>query len=593
MRDHGSAAPPRPQIGLVIGVAGHRAIDPALVRPLADRCADLLGQAAAAARRVGGPDAPVTLLSQLAEGADQLAADAARPHGIRVAAVLPFDRAIFADDFDGDARLRFDTHADAVERLWSLPCTRDDGDSAYALAGSAMLGQADMLLALWDGGSSRGPGGTADVVEEAIRRGIPVIHLPVDDAPPRLLWAGIDGVSARMLNHASVPSSPIDADAVDRLVVRLLSPPSAPAEQDALTHYLAERERRIRWRIEYPAMLALARIRSITRAHVRPAPFAQATRDEWASFRAGAEGLPSSEGALDVLERAFSWADRLADHYAQTYRSGVIFNYLAAALAVLVALAGVVAPAAKPLLLTLELLLIGSLILNTAVGNRRQWHRRWLDYRLLAEQLRPMRSLKLLGAGTAVEGWSAGQNGPARWTDWYAASIWREMGLPPTLGSAETARALTRHVLAEEIRPQLDYNRTNAHRMHRLDHRLHRAGTVLFWSTVLLSVVGLTGYALQLEIIGSASKWLTVLGAALPTLGAALFGIRGQSDFAGASRRSTGTADRLARAAQRLETDPITLPVITRAVEDAAATMAADVGEWRTSYLDRKLAIPA
>lgn len=593
MTDRAEGTPPCPRIGLVIGVAGHRTIDPASAEQLIAQTTRILGSATNAARRLGGEHAPVTILSQLAEGADQLAANAAREHGIRVGAVLPFDRTIFVEDFVGEARARFDMHADAADRLWSLPCTRVEADSAYALAGSAMLGQADLLLALWDGAASRGPGGTAEVVQEAIRRGVPVLHLPTGGDPPRLLWAGIDGVAARMLDLASVPARPLDDATLDDLVTRLIAPPAAPTEQDALRLYLSERERRTRWRIEYPALLALAGIRPMTRAHLRPAPYEAATRAEWASFHAGAPELPPGENGLQRLERAFSWADRLADHYAQTYRSGVIFNYLAAALAVLVALAGVVAPGAKPLLLSLELLLIGSLILNTSVGNRRQWHRRWLDYRLLAEQLRPMRSLKLLGAGSAVEGLAAAQTGPRRWTDWYAASMWREMGLPPTLGSAEAVRSLTGHILAEEITPQIGYHRANAHRMHLLDHRLHRAGTVLFWSTVLLSGVGLIGYALQIEAVAQFSKWLTVLGAALPTLGAASFGIRGQSDFAGVSRRSTATADRLARAAQRLETRPSALPVVTRAVEDAAATMAADVGEWRTSYLDRKLAIPA
>ena len=41
-------------------------------------------------------------------------------------------------------------------------------------ASNAMLSRADRLFAVWDGKPARGYGGTADVVDEARKRGIPV-----------------------------------------------------------------------------------------------------------------------------------------------------------------------------------------------------------------------------------------------------------------------------------------------------------------------------------------------------------------------------------------------------------------------------------
>ena len=86
---------------------------------------------------------------------------------------------------------------------------------------------------------------------------------------------------------------------------------------------------------------------------------------------------------------------------------------------------------------------------------------------------------------------------------------------------------------------------------------------------------------------------LGVMSAVLPTLGTAVFGIRGQGDFAGAARRSAETAGALQRAFDRLMAPPIDLPSAARATEDASVTMLADLGAWRTSYRDRKLAIPS
>jgi hypothetical protein len=41
-------------------------------------------------------------------------------------------------------------------------------------ASSVMLARANRLFAVWDGQPARGYGGTADVVAEACRRGVPV-----------------------------------------------------------------------------------------------------------------------------------------------------------------------------------------------------------------------------------------------------------------------------------------------------------------------------------------------------------------------------------------------------------------------------------
>jgi hypothetical protein len=83
-----------------------------------------------------------------------------------------------------------------------------------------------------------------------------------------------------------------------------------------------------------------------------------------------------------------------------------------------------------------------------------------------------------------------------------------------------------------------------------------------------------------------------VLTAALPTIGSALFGIRGALDFAAAAARSSNTAHRLAQIAERLRQAPLGLSDAARAAEEASVTMQRDLGEWRSAYQHRVLAIP-
>jgi len=596
--------PPRPVLGLAVGITGHRNLDAAGLVALEILIGELLREIADAAHDVGRRHATLfhdtiprlVLLSQLAKGADQLASRVAQGHGYRLHAVLPFAHAEYAHDFSpGPERDSFDQLFDDCESWWHLPNRRADGDTAYALAGEATVAQVDLLIAVWDGKASRGAGGTADVIDYAVRRGVPVIHIPTDaDSPPQVLWSGLDGLPPTMLHRDSVPQRALEPLAIARIVSNLLEPPTDTAEIAAITQYLGERERKWRLRIEYPALLAMAGVRKMNRSNWISAPYLATTHDDWAPYRkALADAGIDSGTALDTLEVAFSWSDRLADYYAQTYRSGSLFNFFAAAIAVTLAVLGLVLPDAKVWLLGGELLLIGGVVANTRVGNAREWHRCWLDYRFLAEQLRPMRSLKLLGGATPLMTVHPSANGWARWTDWYASAAWRAMGAPPSLKDQAALDIVAEHIATEEVDPQIAYNHVNAHRMHHLDHRLHTIGNRLFIATVVAGLVIMAAIITHAHWLLPWKIPLGVLTAVLPTLGSAVFGMRGQGDFAGAARRSAETADALARSTLRLRERPIELPAAARATEDAAVTMLADLGAWRTSFSDKKLAIPA
>lgn len=555
--------------------------------PIRDQLAALLNDIAKAAvaacadASCYGPDAPrLSLLSQLASGVDQMAAEAAKANGYALRAVLPFDRGEFAGDFDKAGRERFEALLAQTEACWSLPGRREQEGLAYALAGEATAAQCDILIAVWDGAPARGLGGTADVIDYAVQRGAPVIHLGLK-GEAILLWSALDDLPPSLFHRENVPRRRLDPQLIEGLIRRLLLP---AREQPLLDAYYAERERHWRFRLEYPLLLSAAGIRRLSRANLRSEPYQGRVNTEWTA---------DGQTGLDRLERAYAWADGLADHFAQNYRSGMVFNFAAAAGAVLLVLIGFVVPEAKVGLIIGELALIAGLIVNTRFGRRHEWHRRWLDYRYLAEQLRAMRSLKLFSIASPrfVPGNGAGDE--QRWIHWYAAALWRELGTPSSLPTEAALAELGGLCADREIETQVRYHRLNAHRMHQLDHRLHRVGGLLFATTAAVVVILLAGYLFDIALIHNQAKLLSVLAAALPTLGSAVFGIRGAGDFAGAAARSARTAARLEQIVERLRSPPLTLSDAARSVEEAAASMLRDLGEWRNAYQMRDLAIPA
>jgi hypothetical protein len=236
------------------------------------------------------------------------------------------------------------------------------------------------------------------------------------------------------------------------------------------------------------------------------------------------------------------------------------------------------------------LLAILGFVLNTRVGTRSNWHRRWLDYRQLAERLRPMRSLKLLGAARPDIGpRTFGRHDS--WVDWYAASIWRESGCPSGALPYDMEE-IVRFLVEEEISPQIAYHQASARQMHRLDHNLHKLGLLLFGLTILSCFVFLVSYFVFYDWVAHHANGFIFLSAGLPALGAALFGIRIQGEFTGSAERSLGTSAALEAIRSELVKPGITLSRATDLLEAAARTMFADLGEWRLAYQQRRLELP-
>ena len=596
------SAPPRIPFALAIGVTGHRleSFAPDALAATELRIGEVLDLLVREARALAVRDAAlfgegppaITLVSPLADGADQVAAKLALARGHRLQAILPFDRDIYRADFDASGAEEFDQSLARAACTLELPGSRSDPASAYVQAGRATVAHCDVLIAVWDGLPARGRGGTAEIVDLALARGSPIVHLPIDaSVPPSILWSAFDPAIVTRCRGVAT-RRPFNADQVKQFLTMLLAPPKDRRERDDLRSFLKERDRKIRPRIEYPLLLALAGTRRFRRGDWQDAPSATNTRAEWARYRQACSGCHGVSAELDLLEQAYGWSDRLAGHFAQTYRSGHVFNFLFAAVAVLIALAGLFVPQAKIALATAEFVIILAIMLNTHFGVRWQWHQRWLDYRQLAERLRPMRSLKLLGIAAPDAPGSTTEPVSRRWTDWYAAGIWRTMGCPSGRLDEQRAETLAEAIRSYEIEPQIAYNRASAEQVERLDRRLEILGGALFAATLLGCIVLIVGLFLAPDWTKEHSKIFILLSAGLPALGTAIFGIRVQGDFSGTAIRSQSTADLLERISGDLAKAGSDLERSAELAEQAARVMLADLGEWRLVNQQHELAIP-
>jgi hypothetical protein len=118
---------------------------------------------------------PLTCVTSLAVGADQLFANAVLRHGGELEAILPFPEyeSTFTETHDRREYARLLKLASKVEVLERHGSHED----AYFASGKRMVDTSEIILAVWDGKPAAGRGGTGDVVNYARRQKRRTIHL--------------------------------------------------------------------------------------------------------------------------------------------------------------------------------------------------------------------------------------------------------------------------------------------------------------------------------------------------------------------------------------------------------------------------------
>lgn len=528
------------------------------------------------------PPQAFRLVTALAEGADAIGAHVAIARGWRLDSILPFFREDYVEDFPvGPPRHQFDRGLASSRNVLELDghLDKDSSSRAYERAGRVMLTQSDVLIAVWDGGPSRGRGGAPQVIAEAVLEGIPVVHFyPDDSQPAQLLWDGLTEVDLGQQSLDTVARTGLAA------LPGLLASMVVPDTEDALATERFERLADRRWTImlAYPLLLALVGVRGLRRADFRQSSIG--------------DGIPAPcSGGSEFAERfaatltpRFDHANAVAEQYAQAFRSGYVANFALAAVAVVLSLLGLVLPTGfKPVLLGLELSAIAAILIQTRRGNRAQWHNIWLDSRALSERLRCLAlSVQL---GDLELRLSIGRAPP--WVVDYVNATARMIGMPTGRVDNDYLGGV-RDALIALIDDQGGYLRREATRMHKLEHRLHVAGTALFGLTALTCAGFLLLKMGMAHTSAPYSSLATIIGAALPAIGAAIYGIRMQGDFAGIAERDTQLAAELATMRSVTEADALSFDTLSRRVRRVSSLLTADLGSWLQTYRARPLTLP-
>lgn len=595
-----SNAPPKPSLALSIGIIGHRPNrlpedGRADVERRIDEVLALLRKAADTTRERYATffgDAPVilTMISALADGADRMAARAALRNDFALASALPFPIADYEKDFP-DAASR-EEYADLLARsarALVLPGDHDREPRDYQAVGHLIIDNADIILAVWDGGASGGRGGTTELVERAAATGVPIVHVDAaGKAVPRLLWAELAEYPASGANLRDVPAAPC-AESIGDVVDKIARPPTEPGERAELVRFLDDRWKRLNWRLEVPLLLVLLGVRGVRRTDVLPRPPGVLREELTGIVPAGPVPDPTT-ASLAGLADAYGVADALAVRYAQIFRSAYTSKFLFSGLTVVTAAIALVGRQLLDLnawpLAILQIIFIALVMVNTKVGRKRDWHGRWRESREVAERLRAAIPLWLLG-----ESRQDATGTEPTWPGWYVRAHLRALGL--WSGALDKDRlAAVRQALSALADGQRNYHAGIAALMRSVERRMLTIGRVLFGLTMLIGAVNLVLAIVGVELPFASHYVLVGFTAAFPALGSAIFGIRLIGDFEGAAERSARTAGTMASIATALRQDPADLAVLRSRATAIADAMLGDVAHWRMATETRKLVSP-
>jgi hypothetical protein len=413
--------------------------------------------------------AAIRLHSLLVDGFDQIAARQAIARQWALVAPLPFGRAlntaINAHPIDAaEAKALIDSHgpcsdqtalraAQIQELMTQAHCFElaDQDDKIAALyldkiiapediakaqafsfaasqrvvmAAQVMIEQSDLIIGVWDGASTSFTGGTGHTIELALTMGSPVLWI---DARAPQTWRIIYAPEELVGISAGAPSDQNRDAALVQIVANAMKAKTGKTHGPKSTHLegVAALENE-KWkahssnfwhgyrRVEafFGGTTLKERFKSLRQTYEDPSEIATGSARLQMD---AAKALPGQDKAFvaqietDILHR-FAWADGISSKLSDTYRGGMVLNFIFSAFAIVGGMAYLPFASSheKWIFALFELALLVAILTITLVGQKQRWHGRWFETRRVAEYLRLGPILLLLGVARPAGRWPKG-----------------------------------------------------------------------------------------------------------------------------------------------------------------------------------------
>ena len=483
--DASSESQGKVSLWLRIGVFGHRDISPdhpGLKQAIDDVLTAITW--AKSSIRVKSTHVGLVVVSSLAEGADRILARAVLAReGARLEIVLPLGREDYNDDFTSPESR--DDFADLMsEATVDVIGPAESRSKAYEAAGHAVVDRSDIVVAVWDGEPARGRGGTADIYAYAVQRKKPVFWIRVS-SDSAVLAERPSGLSA------SSVLPPESLKRLDRYNGEVL-PASIFTKTPPLIHLEA---------IENDMIASTAALleQHVGRYFVR------------------------SDALAGRFQRRWFWVTRLL--------------YTLAALAVAIVAVQILFEPRHERYAWFEFGTLVCVTILVLLARLARWHDRWISARYLAEQIRSLLFLGLVGIdspddATSSAGHHADLTGVSGWIERTMAEIWWSR---PRYEVADDIDCLRKILDTEWISDQRKYHSDTGKKYAKRSRWFTIAAVALFTVSAIAALLHSLGAGPEIAPPDTLWDYLSIV---IPAIGAAISGYAAQRDYARQSERS-------------------------------------------------------
>jgi hypothetical protein len=521
-----------------IGVTGHRQLVNELllrnsVKKILARIDEILNQT------------PHTfiVISPLAEGADRLVAKEVLDWQVsaevnRLEVVLPLPESDYFQDFSTqESKDEFKT---LLAKAMSVR-TLDKAESrteAYERVGHYVVKNCDLLIAIWDGKDAAGQGGTAEIVKYAQKAGRSFFWINSENGKIK---------EEKLKDHALESLKHLNAYNQERLNAHDLK--SAVDQQyDNLADHAIK------------SGLALDYLK-----HLR-------------------------ENLLSQFVRA----DSLALHYQSRHMTAESAVYILSAAAVATVTVQVLFFPQYPQLLWFEVAWIGGILLLLLTSYATDSHRKWIDYRFLAERLRAAFFLCVTGIRCEPPRpppYLMVSHRPDDWMVRAFAWLWDLRSKRQTDSKIEFA-PLKNFLVSAWIEDQISFYTKTGERHGRKHNWYARTGEILFALTLVVAIVHTTGFGeSSLPASFHLPNILASMAIILPAAGASLAGIRVHREYLKNAERYSHMAEYLSSIRDQIE-HASRFEELTGLLEKANEVMLRENQDWRIVFVFQKLEAP-
>jgi len=465
------------------------------------------------------PERGVTVMSSLADGADQLVAEVALELGISLIALLPMPREIYISDFETTSvREKFTLLLSQATEVFELPVTPGNTPQTiaehgknrsrqYAQLGVFLCAHSHILLALWDGKYSDKLGGTGQVVRFQHEDVMPG-YIP-RSTMSRMILAEDE---SDLVYHIVCSRDRPDGQPVDDL--QHLS--CAWFTADETSPRTEEMRARYRQVFEHTSEFS----RDAINHQGEIINEARSLIDE-----STASDIPA--GARDI-DHAYRAADWLAIYFQKRYLSVLRATHFLALLMGLMYILYSDLIALRIFLLAFVIFFVFAAAVHKYAG-KKSWHRKYLDYRALAEGLRVQFYWAAAGvtSGTvarfAHDNFLQMQDSDLGWIRNVMRVAGMECNASPNKDKSGLDFAI-REWIGDKSSGQLGYYRKKAAEKISRNRRTERLATIVLWVSVV---------AFALFVFATADIANSVRGPVVILMGVLLllFGIRQSYSF--------------------------------------------------------------